>query len=571
MIKNLKIVTIPTIQDTPISSKVLAPIIPPLSIAAMTTYLRSQGYSVDQDDLNIKLHHDLYNKRNRINLEIFFDKERIFSFIEGKNDKYLEKVLNIIISKSTWQGFDVFLFSCPSTNNITCPLFYTSISYMLRKRYPRKPFICGGQIYRFASDDFYIFLKENNLVDFLIEGPGEKSLIELLQSIENNQALHSIPGLYHLDGDKVIRNPPREVQVPERPDFDGLPMELYKHECEPKYSLKLLRERKNFLILPYIISNGCPYKCAFCCSKTLSKFVYKPADEVVDDIIYLKKKHDTRYFYFLEATFNFSPKYVSDLCARLCEKNVNILWSCCVHPAHLSRDLLSLMKRSGAVRLIYGFETGSKRMQKFIKKDIDLDNFSQTLAQSHSLGIWNGVEVICGLPHERNEDIQDTIDFLNDNSKYIDEFYFNSFRMPAYSSFIEEPENFQLSNIIKQGIHTGYESSKRYPGKGIDHYSFDEVGGLPWEKKQKQIVQSYNKVIRSVSYRALPLYENIAYLFYFYDNLDSKDQIKTIHRRYSRILMRKAFFRFPRFVKTELSKSRNPKYFFNRFKYFLGI
>ena len=565
-LSKLKIAYVPFQPEFPASSRVLAPTVAPLSMVSITSALRLAGYQVDQDDLNIKFHHDNYHSNRGLSLTAFFDIKRILAFVQGREDKYLKNILEIIIEKTDWEGFDAYLFSCNSAYNPSGRMIFIGMAYLLRKRYSSKPFVLGG---RFDMPlDLFKDLFDMNILDYVIKGPGEKSILSLLSVLDDGgQDFSSIGGLYWVEQGVAKSNEKSCSEIPLRPDFSGLPLNLYKFSCDNKSS-----ECRDIFILPYRFTNGCPYSCAFCFYSHIKPFCHKEVEVVVEDLDYLKKQHNCRYFYFLENTFNFSYDYTKSLCEELIKKNLNVKWSCCVHPDNIDSELLTLMKDAGVIRIIYGFETGSYNLQKYILKNLDLDKLKNNLQISHSLGIWNGIEVICGLPHETEEDILSTISFLNDNKDYIDEYHINSFLLTLDSLYARHPDKFHLENVKTFDSDKSYHGALNFPT--LNRYiecAFDEIDGLKWLDKKRQIADSYNKVLTSIKYRKMPLYDNIAYLFYFYELFSDKAKIRDIYNKSASTLLRKALFRNPMYLKNELLKVRSLKYLFNRFLYFCGI
>jgi radical SAM superfamily enzyme YgiQ (UPF0313 family) len=71
--------------------------------------------------------------------------------------------------------------------------------------------------------------------------------------------------------------------------------------------------------------------------------------------------------------------------------------------------LLAKLRRAGAIRPVWGLETASPRLQQLIHKGLDLKEVEQVLQWSHEAGIYNAVQIIAGLPTERDEDIEATV------------------------------------------------------------------------------------------------------------------------------------------------------------------
>jgi radical SAM superfamily enzyme YgiQ (UPF0313 family) len=290
---------------------------------------------------------------------------------------------------------------------------------------------------------------------------------------------------------------------------------------------------------------------------------------VVDDLTVLAEKYGTNKFFFLEDSFNFSRSYALRLCEAIIRKRLNIQWSSCVYPNSLDEELLSAMKSSGAIRLIYGFETGSPRLQKYINKNLDLERLSTALKIADDLGIWNGIEIIAGLPYETEEDIQASVEFLQHNRQYINEFYIQPFRLASGSHFSRDPEKYSLENLRSYDFSDYYQSLLRYPTKNrLMRYMFDEANGMKWDAKKEQILRSYNRILMAIKYKMIPQYDNLAYLFFFYDESDNKEHVKRMYARYSNILAKKALFRHKRYLFDEILKIRSFTYASNRISVF---
>ncbi len=571
--KRLKIVTVPYFFEVPTSSRALAPAILPIGMTMVTSALRGAGFDVDQPDLNSIFHTENYIYGENGDEDVFFDCSRVLSFIKGGTDSRLQKAITNILRKTEWDGFDAFLFSCYTIRNVSSIMIYLSMAYLLRKRFPSLIFVVGGRHFpAHVTDSLWNFMREFSLADFIIKGPGESSVVRLFSALGGSTPLDDIPGLIHDKNGIMQRNPESFTPVPILGDFGGLDMELYSYPCTSGYSKGRIKEDNRILVIPYLFTNGCPHNCAFCFASS-KHFKTKSVSEVVADLKAISQKFKTRYIYFKDATFNFSYDYTKQLCEEMIKQDLNISWSACVHPDNLDADLLKLMKRSGAKCLIYGFETGSSKLQKYIRKNLDLRHLSEVLRESDRIGLWNGLEVMCGLPYEDDVDIDATIRFIQQNRHVIDEILVSSFRINGYSAFLHDAPIFKLKNLQQQDIFSRISPSViEYPTENrVIPYTFDEDEGLVWSKKKKQIVISYQRVLMSLRYTLIPIFENISYLFYFYDHLDNKDEIRVVYRRYAKILRKKALFRSRRYFFNELLKIRSFKYLMNRFLYFCGF
>jgi len=194
--------------------------------------------------------------------------------------------------------------------------------------------------------------------------------------------------------------------------------------------------------------------------------------------------------------------------------------------------LLTKMRRSGAVKLTFGMETGSPRLLRYIRKGTSREKIAGLLKTSHELGIWNHIELIGGLPTETDADIGETVSFLKRYSEFIDVYSINPFFMYKTSPFYLEPEKFGLRRS-RAG-----RASRLDPFSAVeaaDNFSerFDEIGGLSFARKDAQIRRSTKILADTVgeiaSEREID-FEHVHLLMYLYGVLghSQKDLIRRI-------------------------------------------
>jgi len=135
-------------------------------------------------------------------------------------------------------------------------------------------------------------------------------------------------------------------------------------------------------------------------------------------------------------------------------------------------------------------ESASPKMLKYIEKGLTQTHAEKMLQASNKEGIWNELELIAGMPRERQEDVQITIDFIKRNKPYINYFYLAKY-MLMNSKISLNPTKFGIENIR--------ENIKNL--KGIQQFNrrFDEINGLRWPEKVKQIEQSYKSHCQAIS------------------------------------------------------------------------
>ncbi|MHB8154984.1 MAG: B12-binding domain-containing radical SAM protein [Candidatus Omnitrophota bacterium] len=510
------------------SSKLNYCLIPPLGMGLITGYLRAHGISLEQDDLNIKIHYDNYyavTKGNAIDMEVFFDAERIVRYTEGHQDADIDLLMEKAISKTKLLKNQILLLSLPDNiENESNLMFALAFTKFVKEKYNCIQVVGGEALWLDLLRNKY----KCRHIDYMIYGEGEIPVYQLLLSLTTGKQLDAIPGLEVFEAGKIIRSSIASKLI--SPDFSGLPMEYYMSQEEvlsyPEDLQPVMREFQlsKTLILPYRFIRGCPYECAFCVSSVKQVTDVLSPQEVVHHLKCLQERYRPTGFFFLNDTINISHDYVNMLCDEIIKQNLKILWSDCARADNLDRDTIFKMRNAGCIRLIFGMESASPRILKYINKRIELTQLQNVLRWADEAGIWTGVEVICGLPHESDEDIAATVNFLKQNSECINRVYLNHFDLRENTPFYNQPDRFGIKRIFD--VH-------QYAEKDFISYvrfGFDEQEGLAWPDKQKQIERSLKKVLKECA-QGVRYFTDEHFLFYLYSTSRDKEDIWHMYQK----------------------------------------
>ena len=520
----IKILRIPNFYGTGVySTEMNSIMLPPLALGNIVAFVRSRGISIDQDDLHIKSHYDNYfgNPGQYIDETIFFDIPRVVAYAKGKDDSQIDMFMDRAISKTSLNGCKIVLFSLDNCSmNDSHAMFAVCLARYLKRKH--KPIIILGGVNYFVE-----LMKKNDCdwkdIDYVIKNEGEEIVADLLFSLIENRP-------YEGTGKKTEREIESiEVPGPVRPDFDGLPLDKYKY-----YGLKTghvrcdyLRDEINkfnkseVLLLPFRFIKGCTNRCIFCASSFGGLIHVTPASIVADWLQELQARYNPTGYIFLNDTLNISKKYIDQLCDEIIKRKLKILWSDCARVDRLDKETICKLKEAGCIRLVFGMETASERLLKYINKDINLKQLEEAIYWTAQAGIWTGIELISGLPHETEEDVDATISFLKRNLGHIDAFYYNAFNIKDTSLMRLSPERYGISNIFElSNYEDGFSTFVRY--------GFNEIDGLKWPEKRKQILGAFDKTIRNFGIPAFPEHEYEHFLFFLYSNYGDKKTIKDL-------------------------------------------
>jgi len=488
----LKLIFLPWNIVSPITGKPSNVVrFPPLGIAMLTGYLRKHGLDMEQDDLSIKvIRHNEKAERpeETIHLPLFSDEVRIERIMNGRDDVLeaeAQKMLNLVDIK----GFDVIGFSLHSSDEPSVVGVALALGKLI-KEITGATVIIGGGINRAARER----LLESDYIDCEVESShvsplGEINLLRFCRMVEKGVELYRIPGTVHVREGRLVSDVSSTDEERRRcfftvPDFDGLPLDLYRYSLSTQINGR--KYLSKILILPYLFIYGCPYRCAYCTYAIPPFGGTKDPEQVARDLEWLSNRYDTRYYFFFNTEINPTKKYAMDVAEELIKRDLGILWSDCATIKNMDVELLEKLREAGAARLVWGVESGSPSVLNYVKKNIEPSRVEMCLREGYRLGIWNHAEMICGFPFESDKDTRSTISFLRSNKEYIHEIVLNKFFLEGLIA--HDPEKYGIRLKENKAIHRTWATTP-----------FDEINGLHWEERIQQTTKAYDELVRAIT------------------------------------------------------------------------
>lgn len=189
--------------------------------------------------------------------------------------------------------------------------------------------------------------------DYIIHGEGEKTIVELLNCIENNENVNNIKGISFFE-DGIFKNTERR---PAPQNLDLIPDPDWSLLNMSRYRINSLTKLKGVGI-PIFSARGCPYKCTFCSFDPLSRVVrYITPERVIEEIDKLRRDYNINFLWFLDPIFGINKKHSTRLLELMINKNYKDLkWVCEMRADSVDREFVRLMKRAGCERIFIGFE-----------------------------------------------------------------------------------------------------------------------------------------------------------------------------------------------------------------------
>jgi len=507
------------------STELNTSLLPPLALGQITAHLKKQGFTVEQDDLNIKIYHDNYfseNEDKHINTSVFFDEIRVRKYLDGNRDQDIEEIMLKIEKKTSLGNYNAVLFSFPIIfSNSSGLMFSLVLAHFIKSKYNPIIIVGGG------NQSIELLTKYNcKNIDFIVFGDGEIILMDLLAALKDRDSLDDFLSSQVKQDRKLISS---QVHPPIKPDFSGLPLDKYRyqglHKSYAESTNKIIDEfnKSKTLILPVKFIKGCPRECTFCPESSNKTIFVLNSSRSAKHLKDLQNEYKPSGFFFLSDTLNISKQFINDFCDEMLKYKVKISWTDSVRADNLDKDTLVKMRKAGCIRLIFGMETASAKLLSYVNKKIGLKGLQNILKWSDQAGIWNGLEVICGLPYEKEEDIAETISFISNNREYINTLYFNQFGLRDGSLLLKHAEDFGIENIRVLNQYANEDFTY------FHKYGYDEKNGLKWDKKKEQILYSHRKLLAAIDWNIeFPIFEFEHFLFFLYAKFKEKSQILKI-------------------------------------------
>ncbi len=314
------------------------------------------------------------------------------------------EILNLgeLASEITYENFsDLILEKNPNYVGFSAMVNnYVNIIVLAEKIKNKSPettiFLGGPQASIVAKET----LENFPWIDFICCGEVEKIIPDLVKYFNDTQDLRKIKNIARREKDKVIEN----TQAPLL-SGDEIPKMRYNKSFKKEVRVEGGR--------------GCPYSCSFCSASIYwkNKFRPKSVKNLVSEIKKIKEETETDTITIIHDNFFTNRSDIIDFCKKI--KSVDINWSCSVRADCLSPETIDLMSSSGCKSLFIGIESGDKKCQKIIGKNLDLNHADKIIKRA---SVENRMEVttffIIGFPHEAPEQIYKTVRKIAEYKNY---------------------------------------------------------------------------------------------------------------------------------------------------------
>ena len=157
-------------------------------------------------------------------------------------------------------------------------------------------------------------------------------------------------------------------------------------------------------------SRGCPYDCEFCCIGTTlgQQYRVRPVREVIAEI----ESIDSPHIFFVDDALGLNRNVAKKLFTEMIPLRRRWLAQGTVSLAQ-DLELLELMRRSGCLGLLIGFESVQKATQNEVMKITNLRiDFYEAMRRFHGEGFGILGSFVFGFDHENKDVFDQTLEFI---------------------------------------------------------------------------------------------------------------------------------------------------------------
>lgn len=253
-------------------------------------------------------------------------------------------------------------------------------------------------------------------LDHAVVGEPERPVALLVERLARGGDPGGLPSLaWRADG--AVHVSPERVVVE---DLDTLPLPDRTSLPPHLYRFPLTDEPLTMVSL----SRGCPHQCIYC----LAPLYYgrrerrRSAASLLHEIRTCVQEHGIRNFILWGEMVSFRRSQIEELCHRLIEERLDVLWMAAARADQLDDDLLALMRRSGCHMLTLGLESAAQEQLDRSRKGMGVEDGVRAAAAMRRAGIRVMGHFVVGLPGETEESARATREFAREHCDYA-QFY----------------------------------------------------------------------------------------------------------------------------------------------------
>lgn len=354
------------------------------------------------------------------------------------------------------------------------------LATFIKRQHPSTTVITGGVFFSYAGQEFL----KNGLIDYVVHGEGEITLLELLRAISDNHNVTCVKGISYKHSGEVVCTTAR----PPIANMDNLPMPAWSKISMQSYG----SGSKNHPGLVSIEhSRGCTDSCDFCIlwkhmgltedGKNVKPYYRsKSPERSLEEVTRLVRDHNRHTFGWVDPTWNADPKWTDGFCELLLRNNIRIRQTAWLRADCVVRDerlgILEKAVRAGLCQVMIGVERPDETTLRDLNKHSngpDITNKAFEIFRKKYPSVFTIGSVIFGTWNETKES-------FNELSKYhykigMDYCFFIPLTPNPGTKVYEDARRrgiIDVEDFRAYNFHTPIMRTKRFSAKQLERFYF---------------------------------------------------------------------------------------------------
>jgi len=321
---------------------------------------------------------------------------------------------------------DLVLLSCLSVEANEM----REVAALSKAVFPEVPVWLGGP----HATVFYDWELEAGNIDAVCIGEGEKTFEEMVNAWLSGKDLDDVPGLALVHDGKVVRTgdrpPIEDLDSLDPPAWDLIDLHIYAHYT----SMNTFVKATPWALL--FTSRACPFHCVYCHNIFGKKPRRRSVDHVMEEVDLLYHEYGVRELHIIDDIFNLDLPRAKEICDRIIDRKLDlkIAFPNGLRGDRMDRELVRKLKEAGTYSITYAVETASPRMQKIIKKNINLEKMKEVIAWTDEEKLITQAFFMLGFPGETREEMEMTVNYAL-NSRLLRAWFFTVVVYPRTELF----------------------------------------------------------------------------------------------------------------------------------------
>jgi radical SAM superfamily enzyme YgiQ (UPF0313 family) len=256
---------------------------------------------------------------------------------------------------------------------------------------------------------FFPQLIEDQGVDAICRGEGEKALKDLVEALSRDGSPLGISNLWLKRGGAIHKNDVRHLV--EDLDLIDFPARRFFYETYPHAGRSKMKT--------FIASRGCPYRCTYCFNHAFNKLYrgkgrivrFRSVENLIGEIDEVRKLYPLELVMFHDSSFLFDDGWLEEFASKY-PRRIGLPFNCNVRPDHVTEERVRNLKRAGCYSVVWAAEAGNDYIRNTIlKRNIDKERMLLTSNLLHRHKVNFEIQNIIGIPGEGLEEALETLRF----------------------------------------------------------------------------------------------------------------------------------------------------------------